>query len=166
MDINSLQVLARGGDKTAEDSLFCELSARFRLFVRQRIGDEQDAKEVVQNALLTIVQEYMGVEFQTSFAAWAYKVLDNRILAYYQTCKRQAARSQSLSDAGGNLEMAGANPQPELRHRLLSCLDKIMRANRRYARILNLHYQGYKTDEICEMMELTCLLYTSDAADE
>lgn len=155
MDINSLQILARSGDKTAEDRLFCDLSARFRLFVRQRIGEKQDAEEVVQNALLTIVQEYKGVEFQTSFAAWAYKVLDNRILAYYQACKRQAARSQSLSETGDTAGMLGANPKPELRHRLLSCLEKIMRANRRYARILNLHYQGYKTDEICGKMELT-----------
>jgi RNA polymerase sigma factor (sigma-70 family) len=123
--------------------------------VRQRIGEKQDAEEVVQNALLTIVQEYKGVEFKTSFAAWAYKVLDNRILAHYQASKRQAARSERLNETVDASELAGANPLPELRHRLLSCLNKIMRANRRYARILNLHYQGYTTGEICGKMELT-----------
>jgi len=46
-------------------------------------------------------------------------------------------------------------PNPNLRIKLLSCLSKITGANRRHARILNLSYQGFLADEICEKMSLT-----------
>ena len=43
---------------------------------------------------------------------------------------------------------------PDLKRRLLGCLQKICRQNVRYARILNLHYQGYKTGEVCGRMDV------------
>ena len=36
-----------------------------------------------------------------------------------------------------------------LKEQLLFCLERVGQSNRRYARILNLYYQGYTTDEVC-----------------
>ena len=155
LDINKLYKLACEGDPHGVERLFENLSARFRLFARQRIRDGLDAEDVVQDALATILKEYRSVTVKVSFAAWAYKVLDNRILGYIQGKRRRADRVGRVTE-GDCGSMAGyVNTQPDLKRRLLECLQKIGRANMRYARILTLHYQGYTTKEICKKLQLT-----------
>ena len=153
-DINILHADARGGDRTKEDELFQLLRARFLVFVHLRIWDESDAEEIVQDALLVIFREYRNMSFDTSFAAWAYQVVEHRILAYLKTRKREMARTARPANEFDPAEQKPLNLDPELKRRLLGCLQKIARSNRRYMRILNLHYQGYTTAEICARMQL------------
>jgi RNA polymerase sigma factor (sigma-70 family) len=154
-NINELCNAARGGDAADEERLFEALSARFRVFANQRVSDKQEAEEIVQRALLTIFGEYKAVKFQTSFAAWAYRVLDNRIMGYIQRKMRQSGRNERLCENVDYSSAAMSEPNPELEIRLLECLRRIKKTNRRYARILNLHYQGYSTGEICRRLNLT-----------
>jgi RNA polymerase sigma-70 factor (ECF subfamily) len=161
-DINYLFKQVREGDTTKEKRLFQVLSEKFLYFTHHRIWDKPDAEEIVQDTLMTIYREYTKIEFTVSFAAWAYKVLINRILDHVQTKKRRgsilnhAIKNNSIPRPALPLE------NPELKRRLLFCLEKIGRSNIRYARILNLHYQGFSTTEICEKIELTKnVFYTS-----
>ena len=70
LGINKLHSQLCSGDNTAEERLFSTLSERFKLFARQRVRNEQDAEEIVQDALTTIARRYKEIDFQTSFAAW------------------------------------------------------------------------------------------------
>lgn len=154
MDLNQLYMAAAGGNRRANEELFEHLSVRFRAFARLRIWDVDEAEDVVQNALLAIAEEILQLTQVTSFAAWAYKVLDNRILSYLKKKQRESGRQQTLSDY---LRVAmSEHNDSELARRLLDCLGKIGSANRRYARILNLHYQGYSTEEVCEKLDVSC----------
>jgi len=155
LNINTLHDIAREGNQTGEEELFKVLSARFRLFARQRVWDELDSQEIVQDALMTICKEYKAIEFTTSFSAWAYKVLDNRILGYIQTKKRHNGRVSSVSDAENLPATEKDNPKKELQRDLIRCMRKIAGTNLRYARVLNLHYQGFSTEEICDKLKLT-----------
>lgn len=153
MSINDLYIKACGGSQTAEAELFKALSARFMLFARQRVRDRLDSEEVAQEALKTIFEEYRKMTFTASFAAWAYKVLDNRILASRQRSQRQAQR---LSHSPENSDPPGpglGTADPVLKRKLQDCLRLVARSNTRYARALNLHYQGYETDEICRRLD-------------
>jgi RNA polymerase sigma-70 factor (ECF subfamily) len=136
-----------------EEELFRTLHERFEQFALRRIEDPDDAKDVVQNALIVIAREYRQMDFKISFSAWAYKVLDIRILDYYKRRKRQANKMQRISASGD--EYAPMAPPSDLKQRLMACLKKLHQVNRRYARIINLHYQGYQTKEICENLGLT-----------
>lgn len=152
--INRLFQNALIGDKGSAEELFEFLSARFCSFAHQRIWNDKDAEEVVQDALAVIFREFRTVAITTSFAAWAYKVLDNRMLDYIRTKQRDASRLERLAG-----EPAGALPHlsaidPELKRALTSCLQKLGRANLQYARALNLMYQGYETEDICRRMNL------------
>lgn len=161
MDINSLYLLAKNGDVDAESELFRFLSVRFRHFADHRIWNDADAEEVTQEALMTISKEYKELEIKASFEAWAYKVLDNRILKYIQSKKRQKERMERMvkNNAG---EMVAGNPDLDLKRKLIDCLRKLGDVNARYARILNLHYQGYDSDEICTRMDISISnLYTT-----
>ena len=73
----------------AEEKLFSELTARLRLFARQRLWDRADADEVVQETVKTIFEKYRQIEFELSFAAWAYRVLNNKLLTFSATKGRR-----------------------------------------------------------------------------
>ena len=153
LNINVLHNKAHTGDTVAEERLFECLSARFRLFVLQRVRNEQDCEEIVQEALRTVFEKYKEIEFQKSFAAWAYRVLENKILAHFKTRKLEENKLAHLASHIGQHQ--SANPDAALESKLLECLNKLGDANRKYARILNFHYQGYTVTEICEKLSLT-----------
>lgn len=154
MSINSLYELARAGDLAAEKRLFEEMAARFRYFVHPRVRDRMDADEIVQDALATICKEYKALEIESSFNAWAYKVLDNRILGYIQSRRRMVKNIDRLRETMDTRESAGPEHIDQLNLSLLDCLKKIAGANIRYARILNFSYQGYSSEEICGRLNL------------
>lgn len=153
MKINELHSLAGKGDRAAEEALFRNLSESFRLFVNQRIWNHLDAEEIVQDALVTISVKYKEIDFDISFAAWAYKILHNKILQYYRTKRcHQSKFAQTDDDA---VQAAIPPPNLDLKMRLLLCLKKLNLSNRRYARILNLCYHGYSSEEICHKMNVS-----------
>ncbi|MFZ5979546.1 MAG: RNA polymerase sigma factor [Candidatus Zixiibacteriota bacterium] len=154
MDINTLHKNVCTGDKQAKDELFEVLSTRFRLFAHHKIRNRSDAEEVVQEALMTIYAEYDKVTFTTSFAAWAGKVLDNRILNYFRTKQRESWRLEPEAENLPGTMAFKVNANPDLKRKLLCCLRLICRRNLRYARILNLNYQGYQTAEICDRLKV------------
>ena len=141
------------GDSCAEEQLFALLSARFRVFAYQRVLDRDKAEDLSQEALAVVAAEYRKVEITLSFAAWAHKILDNRLLGYSQKQTREKGRfvERNLDQ----LQSTERVSDPTLRRRLLDCLKTVAAANRRYARIVNLHYQGFVREEICAMMGMT-----------
>lgn len=153
MSINELYSQARAGEKSAENQLFQKLTDRFRLFAHQKIWNQEEAEDLVQAALAVVAAEYRQVNVEISFAAWAHKIIENRLLGYIQKQRRQKGRTTS-SDEKEYLTAAWT-PNPTLRMRLLDCLKKVGRANRRYARIINLHHFGYTREEVCKRLELT-----------
>ena len=154
MNINELHREAVRGDRTTENRLFQHLSERFEQFARHRIWDREDARDVAQEALASVAREYKSIEFETSFLAWAYKVLDNRILGYIKKKQQRGDRVVTVED----VRLIGDVPidtNPELQSQLLDCLKKVGDTNQRHARILGLHHQGYNIDEICDRLKMT-----------
>ena len=153
MDINALHESARKGEIDSERKLFELLTVRFRYLATLRLRNSTEAEEVAQEALIVISKEYRKIAIETSFAAWAIKVLDYRILNRLRSKTKKKIESgikpEDIPDRGSE------NPNPDLKRRLLDSLRKISDTNPRYARILNLHYQGYTTDEICERLGIT-----------
>jgi RNA polymerase sigma-70 factor (ECF subfamily) len=101
---------------------------------------------------MTIAKKYREMEFTTSFAAWAYKVLNHKILDYFKAKRvRVEAQARMVDEKKPDVM---SQPDPALKRQLLMCLKEVSGANSRHARILNLHYQGYTTDEICRKLDL------------
>ena len=153
MDLDSLFESALKGNQKAEQELVDILSVRFRLFARRRIWNEQDLEDVIQDAIVTVLKKYKSAAIKGHFAAWAHTVLHYDILKYY---RRQNISRNRL--AGGQINadsFSSWQPDPEFGTRLLKCLKEMHKRNKRYARILNLHYQGFTTDEICSRLKIT-----------
>jgi len=129
------------------------MSERFLLFLLRRSIDEDDAREIVQDALIAIAKEYKEIIIRHKFSDWAYKILIYRMQMYFRSTKRRKA---AMSNLQNKLEAAPDwIPDPVLAPKLLKNLKKVARKNTRYARILNLKFQGYTAKEICDKMELT-----------
>jgi RNA polymerase sigma-70 factor (ECF subfamily) len=153
LNINKLQELAKNGDKSAEEQLFKLLTERFTYFTTLRIGDSDDAVEIVQDTLMTIAGKYRGIDFETSFTSWSYRVLENHIFNYRRSLMR---RRRGLEQAARlQVEKQNVTSDPTLKRRLLECLQKVNEQNIRHARILNLKYQGFKFKDICEKLKLS-----------
>jgi len=153
MIINDLYKRAASGDKSAETELFKLLIDRFQYFAHRKVWNKEEAEEVVQNALATVLSEYRATEITISFSAWAHKVLENKFLAYIQTKRRQGGRNALLADTDDLAENRSADPT--LKMQLLNCFKQVGRASRRYARILNLHHLGFGRTEVCEKLGMT-----------
>jgi RNA polymerase sigma-70 factor (ECF subfamily) len=153
VDINKLYHEAANGDRKAEEVLFRELTERFHLFLQQRLMDGQAREDLVQDTLLTISQKYQGLEIRSSFAAWAYRVMENKLRDYYRLRRNRSGRFERLDDSVG--ERATYPMDPVFKARVLRCLEKTARSNPRYARVLALVYQGYGAKEISRAMNLT-----------
>jgi len=152
LELDDLYHLAMGGDTQAEKALFVSLNARFRLLARRRLWGQPDWEDVVQDALAVVYQKFGELDSGINFTAWAYQVLRYCVMNHNQRLGRQIARTTKLDEAGQLPAPSGFDPA--VKRRLKECAQKIWRVNNRYARILNLHYQGYTTEEICERLSL------------
>ena len=166
LNLNELHQAAQGGDRQAENRLFEILTVRVRRFAYQRVWTEEAAQEVAQEALAVVARDYRDIQVHTSFAAWAHRVLENRLLAHFRARQSESRRQSDIIDIGET--RGGQEETPGLKARLAECLRLILSSNRRYARILNFRYQGYKTGEICSRLNITannCYVMLSRARD-
>lgn len=152
-NIDELFRLAANGDKKAETELFSTISDRFSLFAHQRVWNREVVQDLVQEAIAVVAAKYRSVNIESSFAAWAHKIMENRLLGYIQ--KRRREKGRVATEKHDEYLMAAWTPDPNLRMRLLNCLKEVGLANRRYARIINLHHLGYSRKEICGMLDMT-----------
>jgi len=166
LDLDLLFENARRGDTAARDELFLHLRERFKLVLHHRIWNRSDAEDILQDALVNVELKYRELEIEKSFAAWAHRVLINQINQYYRRKGIKDSRLVHLDGEAG--EYAMSTTMLELERRLVDCLRKLHSVNRRHARVINLHYQGYTTDEICGKLNfsrgnLYLLLYRARA---
>ncbi|MBD3232662.1 MAG: sigma-70 family RNA polymerase sigma factor [candidate division Zixibacteria bacterium] len=152
MSIDTLYKEFKTGKKEAEKQLFEYLTVRFRILATKRIWNKENAEEIVQESLIAVFKHHEQAPDQADFAAWAHKVLDNRINNYLRVTMR---RTEIMNKIRAGIQYMSGKLQstnPDLKRKLLDCFRKLCKTNRRYARILNLHYHGYNVDEICKRM--------------
>ncbi len=152
-NIKDLSSQALKGDKRAEKRLFEYFRVRFVIIAKLRVGGDE-AEDIVQDTCLTIVEKLRDMSFPPNIDAWALNILRNKIGNYYQ---RQSTRSRVGSDI--DVETFGLyykrpDRNPSLYTNLQDCMKKLIMSNKLFARTLNLAYQGYKSDDICQRLSI------------
>jgi RNA polymerase sigma-70 factor (ECF subfamily) len=149
--MDELLAKVKNGDRRAEQQIFQILLVRFELLAKRRVRNEDSARDIAQDACTTVLEKYKTEEFTTGFEAWAYGVLRMKIGNHIQKMNAEREKMSIKFD----IELApgpSAHIDSDLKMRLLVCLKEILEVNSKYARVLNLTYQGYKTDEICQRL--------------
>ena len=153
MKNSDLYLLLKKGDQTAREQLFNQLYVSFRILARHRIADWNDAEEVVQAAMVKVSAKLDQLSEAERFSAWAHAILKHEIIDHYRSAQSRRTRELELDDASVGVDQASENG--ELKAKLKECLKKLNAVFGRHARILNLRFQGYSTNEICNRMHLT-----------
>lgn len=151
--MNQLLTRAKEGDEKAENDLFQYLFVRFKTLAKRRIRGEA-AEDIAQEACLTVLKKYKTETFTKGFETWAYGVLRMKIGNYLQGRRFKQKRFVPEPEIQQTTKIASPEPDYILKKVLIDCLKKIMKRNPRYARVLNLVHQGYKTDEICQRLQI------------
>jgi len=151
LDLDRLLQRARSGDKSAESEILKYLSARFRLLAERRVESREVAEDIAQTACVAVLENYRTAVFDKGFAPWAHGILRMKVGNYYQ--KRKTLRSTVTSGVEIEGGSGSYDPDPEFMRKLIACLRKLFRANKRYARTLVLAYQGYSVKDICKKLD-------------
>lgn len=111
---------AQGGDVRAFEALIADHIPRVRRFARAFAGDEADADDLAQDALVKVYRSLHGYRFQAAFSTWLYAVVKNAFLDQRKSrAHNQRAREQNLDDA-----MAHTTGGPDAEESLLAEEDR------------------------------------------
>jgi RNA polymerase sigma factor (sigma-70 family) len=153
-DLEHLASRSIAGDSCAEEVLFRKLYDRFLLIARRTVREES-VEDIALDACIKVLEKYQTEHFTISFEAWARGVLRNTIGNYLQKEKTRGIVMSMENEFARPIVQIRKELDCELKLNLLSALKKVIRTNRRYARILVLIYQGYKVNEICPRLNIT-----------
>lgn len=151
--MDQLFAKAKEGDTQAEKELFQLLFVRFTTLAKRRIG-KGEAEDIAQEACVTVLEKYKTETFTKGFTAWAYGVLRMKIGNYMQGRMLKEKSMVPATDFDQAEHSLSTKPDYDLKLKLIDCLGKLFKMNRRHAQLLDFFYQGYTTDEICRKIKI------------
>jgi RNA polymerase sigma factor (sigma-70 family) len=88
--------------------------ARLRNFIRQRVADEGDAEDILQDVFYEMVEAYRLVKPVEQVTAWLFRVARNRITDLFRRKRREAMRNEPapLDEQGEMLQLEDLLPAP------------------------------------------------------
>lgn len=122
MDDRALVLAASEGDAAALDDLLRHHYGRVYALCRRMTGNDADAADAAQNALIAIARGLAGGRFdgRSRFSTWAHRVTANACL---DELRRRKRRPDALTDADLEIGEAGAGGQPALDDEVADRLD-------------------------------------------
>jgi RNA polymerase sigma factor (sigma-70 family) len=153
--VNHLLELARNGDGEAEKQFIKILFVRFVAIAKRRVGNKDDAEDIAQEACSTVLAKYKVDLSIVNFEAWAYGVLRMKIGNHMQKKTTRQECPLPATESHDSTEALTQQYDPELGLRLNDCVRKLIVVFPRYARVLNLIHQGYKSDEVCKKLKIS-----------
>jgi len=118
---------ARGGDRDAFEELVRETSGGLYAVAYRLCGNEQDARDVVQDAYLRAFRSIRSFRGDAAFSTWLYRIATNCASTFHR--RRQGAETApieaALEQAGrpGDLELDAIGTATVERHRLVRALE-------------------------------------------
>jgi RNA polymerase sigma-70 factor (ECF subfamily) len=128
-DVAHLVTAARDGDREAFDELVRATYAETYTLALRLMGNEEDARDVVQEAYLRAFRGLKRFRGDAQFSTWMYRITAN--CASTQLVRRTKHRHEELRDTDPVVdERPAADPQLQsettaLRHRLTTALETL-----------------------------------------
>lgn len=102
-----LVAAAQDGDRRALDDLLRRHHDRVHALARRLTGNDADAADATQEALISIVRGLPRFDRRAAFGTWAYRVATNACL---DELRRRGRRPRPDPDAFLNVPAAGSDP--------------------------------------------------------
>jgi RNA polymerase sigma-70 factor (ECF subfamily) len=104
---HELVVAAQGGDREALDRLLRRHHDRIHALARRMVGNDADAADATQEALIAIVRGLPRFDQRAAFGTWAYRVATNACL---DELRRRTRRPRPDPDAFATVPARGSEP--------------------------------------------------------
>ena len=109
LDDRALVTAAQGGDRAALDQLFHRHYDRVHAVCRRITGNDADADDAAQEAMIAMVRGLARFDGRSSFGTWAYRIATNASLAELRRRRRRpvlSGRDHDSSDGPRRHEQA------------------------------------------------------------
>jgi RNA polymerase sigma factor (sigma-70 family) len=92
----SLEGMARGQNERIAEAVSRE-RARLKNFIRNRVPDERDAEDILQDVFYELVEAYRMMKPIEKVSAWLYRVARNRITDLFRRKRPEAVAQDQLA---------------------------------------------------------------------
>ena len=96
---------------------------RFLDFLSARVGNRDDAEEILQDAFVKSVQKANKIRDEESVVAWFYRLLRNAVVDYY---RRGAADRRALQALADESPSESSVVDPALEQAVCACIDDLI----------------------------------------
>lgn len=158
MDDTALVAAAQNGDRQALRQLLANHQPGIYALARRMLGNDTDAYDVTQEALIAIVKGLPSFNRQSRFSTWVYRVTANAALDEIRRSNRRPTPvefvEESLSGTSLPRDSAALNPYTALDDRL-SIDVAIQQIHHNFAVAVVLRDQlGFEYAEIANILEV------------
>lgn len=150
---------ARSGDAEALETLLLRHQARIYRFGMRLCRDPEDAKDVLQDTLITMARSVRDFQGRSSLSTWLYTVARSLCIKKRRRSKFAPEREEAL-DAAGVAEVADSAPQPDevaSSRQVAGALESSIRSlptEQREVLVLR-DVEGLKATEVAEVLGLS-----------
>ena len=115
--------------KDVEESRWRELRARLGAFVGRRVGNPEDAEDVVQDVLVRMQQNIDALSSADRLDAWAFRITRNTIADHYRSPKRREVSGEAAAEVMDELaaDRLGGEPSNDARAEIARCVAPMVR---------------------------------------
>ena len=152
--IHSYLILkSQEGDRRAQNELFKLYANAMYNICRRMMGDDDDAKDVLQDAFIHAFMKIKGLRNIDTFSAWIKRIVINHCI---NALKKKNLKTSELENEAELMEVADDpdhNRQGWETRKVLKAIDKISEGCRT---VLNLYlFEGYDHKEIAQILSIS-----------
>jgi RNA polymerase sigma-70 factor (ECF subfamily) len=143
---------SQDGDRQAQSELYQLYAGAMYNICRRMTGDEEEAKDVLQEAFITVFINIKKLKEEATFSAWVKRIVINQCI---NTLKKKQLLTSSLGEEHeGLVEDDGNESFSEYSIKeVMSTIDKISEGCRT---VLNLYlFEGYDHKEIAHILSIS-----------
>ena len=160
---NELILKAQQGDKEAFEQLVHRHDKRVMAIALTHTHDEDDAKDIYQDAFLRLYRALPGFSFRSEFSTWMYRIVTNVCLTFHSRWKKyehvslDALQEQNGEHQPGSALQASDEISLNRQHSTFDIAMHIQKSidvlspSQRMVFTLK-HFHGYKIREIAVLM--------------
>lgn len=101
-------------EKHKVEETYQQEKSRLLGFIRNRIPDETEAEDLMQDVFLRLILNSTGIQTIENITAWIYSVTRNRIVDFFRKKKSESLEEQQLQSASSNEVLALEDILPSL----------------------------------------------------
>ncbi|HXF62595.1 MAG TPA: RNA polymerase sigma factor SigZ [Caldilineaceae bacterium] len=132
------------------ETIYQELDAGLRQFIRRRVADAEDVEDIVQEVYLRIHRHIAALREEERLQSWVYQIARNAIVDYYRSRRMTTELAETIAAPEAPDRFDPAAQLAASLHRILDCLpDK----DREALRLVEL--EGKTQQELAEHLGIS-----------